>query len=296
MINNEHINKWREYTKQMIKASEEGNFNAMEDLKDLADSEYEAYKSENEYYDNIEESVNFGFANYIVENNVPHLLKNHREVLKEYVNLIKKDKNLSIQYNIIDNLSHCNCIEHVNDYVNEALQLAKKKIDVNTINESNKKLYKFIVDNNLSITNDIDDKLYDLYEACDYILTNKKTLKTLNEHIKQMQVITDYIQNNASVLSESKKNYNVDLNAFNEKYTKLLTTEEQEFVRNVINNKDKTSQQELFESLKDECINELGDSSECQTIREQISSMSYNENSFIEDINKLIEINNIIKQ
>lgn len=297
MINNEHINKWREYTKQMIKASEEGDFNSMEDFKDLADSEYEAYKNEVGYYDNtVEENVNFGFANYVIESNIPQLLKNNKRILKEYVNLIKKDKNLSTQYNMVENILHCNNTEHVNEYINEAFKIAKEKINVDTINESNKKLYKFIVDNNLTVENDVDDNLYNLYEACDYLLTNKKTFKTLNEHIKQRQIVSDYIKNKTSVLDESKTIVNVDIDAFNEKYSKLLTNEEQKFVKNIINNNDKESQKELFEDLKNECITDLNNHSDCDTIKEQISAMDYNETTFIDDINKLIEINNIIKQ
>lgn len=297
MIDNEHINKWREYTKQMIKASEEGDFNTMEDLKDLADSEYEAYKNENGYYENnIEESVNFGFANYIIENNLPQLMKNNKDVLKKYIEMVKKDSNLSAQYTLLENLVNCQDIEYPNEYVQEAVDIAKRKINIESINESNKKLYKFIVDNNLAIQNDINDDLYNLFEACDFILTNKKNLKTLNEHIKQTQIITNFIKEKKPLLKENKVLSNVDIDAFNKKYMKLLTVEEQEFVKNIINKDDKDMKKELFESLKEECITDLGTDTEYSSIKEQILNMPFNEASFVDDINKLIEINNIIKQ
>ena len=87
---NSHLVQWKKLIEASLECFERGDIGEMQKYKDMADSEYEQYMS-NETNEMHNESISFGFGNYIVENNIVRFLKKkNKKALSEYKKIIKE--------------------------------------------------------------------------------------------------------------------------------------------------------------------------------------------------------------
>ena len=123
---NSHLLAWKQYTLKAVDSLEKGSIAEMEKYKSLADDEYSFYK-QNLTNEIQNESISFGFGNYIIENNLTKLVfskdKNNKNLVGEYHKLIKEDKNLITQYFLIDSI------------LNYAIELMKENKENNVDDE-----------------------------------------------------------------------------------------------------------------------------------------------------------------
>ena len=307
---NEHMLAWKKYMELAIQAFETQNMGDMQKYIDLANNEYSQYKNEvNNQVQN--ESISFGFANYIVENNTIKLYVKNKKALKEYAKLLKEDKNLSNEYKLIQSIMNYAKLygkENIDEYVNESVKYIESKIDRNTLNESHQKLIDFIEKNKLSLKNDISDDLYNLFEDVDFLMRNKPNLKNLHERKQCINKIAKFIDENTETLKEDKEsnennnNSLLKLEDFQKKYDNLLNEDEKDLVRSIINSSDEI--EKSFNSFKNECLEKLNETisetdntekkSELGIIKEKVENMEFSKENPSEVIIRLITIKEIL--
>lgn len=300
---NPYIEKWKEYVYEMKDALEQNDFSKYEQMKSMAEQEYEKYKEDTKM---TYECTNFGMAKYVFEDKLPTLFKKNKKAVKEYINTIKEDKNLLAQFHFYKALDNYNCNIDSKDYVNESLKLVSDNINYKTINESNQKLYDIIKKYNIKASAVISDEDLKLYEDCNLVLTHKKKLINLTEITNKVEKIGEYIQNHKKVISEDKKNINTLIEDFDKKYSTLLNEEEKSFVQEIIDAKSgavEFRQEKLFNDFKNECIkivnNLLSESNEdtkenLLTIKENLLNKEFCKENLVKDIAKLMEIREVL--
>lgn len=310
-LNNEHLILWKKYIEESLKYFENGDMSNFQKYKELSDEEYSSYKEESEMSKQME-SITFGFANYIVENNVAKFLKRKdKKSLNEYTKLIKEDKNLSNQFKLVTSLLNNNIVnddEGLMNYIKESISFIENKINRKTLEESNNKLLKFIESHSLILKEDISDDLYELFEDIDFLLKNKKNLSNIHERNKRINsifsIISENNKNKNSINESSEKNDNITLDEFEEKYSNKLNEDELSLIKNIIESDQ--GKKEAFDDYKTYChdkisgmIKECNDTdtlSQLNEIKEKISNMSYDSNNVYNSIIQLIDINDILSE
>lgn len=300
---------WKKYTEKMLNMFEQGNLSEIDKYKNLADQAYNDYKSQLESENDLyQESVSLGLAHYIVEKNLVNILSSNKNILKEWVELIKNDNNLKHQYKLLNKIYSLENNEYTKEIVKECVEETKSNIDLNTIKESKNKLYNFLSDNILMIEEDVQDKIamFEMFDALDELLSNKKTLKNINEYVENINIITNYIKENNNKNVDSEKtniteNVETILDRLEESYDKQLNEDERTFVSKIINGDDNT-----FNQLKEECIDFLDniinecesheDKSEYETLKETIEALTYDKGNIVETANKLLEVKTILSE
>lgn len=161
-------------------------------------------------YDLLNECKNFGIANMRVENSLPKLFIEDKKAIKEYLNLIKEDNNLSAQFQFINSLKNINPekIDYKN-YITECLNIAKQKINLKELNKSNDKIVNFIENKNISLDDEIDNNVKKLYESIHYILSNSQKFNNVIDFNENINYIADYIKEKDKNIKESKEYSNI---------------------------------------------------------------------------------------
>ena len=170
----------------------------------------------------MENNHNIGVINTIFNQNVESLLKtkNGKKIIKEYVNTIKNDKNLSLEYKIFDYIENeATSKEHVIESINILKNIDRKKII-----ESNNKLNNILTNNNILKKIDVINE--NLYKSIDEIIFDKKNVKYIDKKIKAIETIVEHIEKNKNVLKENisdkfeldNLSANIIIKNFNNKY------------------------------------------------------------------------------
>lgn len=252
-------------------------------------------------------NMTFGLMNYIMESNVEKLLKDKKSLIKEYIELIKKDKNLSSQYMFISALQKYNLVNEAKNYINEALSLSSNKINRGGLYESNMKVYKFLKKNHI-IKENIDNENRHFFENCDFLIKNKKKPSNLNQITKVINEASDYIEKHKKIVSESET-HSIDylINEYNQKYSSILNEGEKTLIQEMLNPTERNSEkkEKAFTSLKTECIelvngmiteSSIEDKENLLTLKEGLLSMEYNDENIIKDAAKLLEIKSVLSE
>lgn len=301
--NNKYILQWRELVLKAAKALEEKNFDLYDTLMKEAEIAYSEYKRECAL---TYECTNFGMANYIFEDALPHLFKTNKKAVKDFITTIKEDKNLLYQFQFYKALEKYNKNIDSTNYINEALEIVKNNINQKTLNESNEKLAKLIIKYGIKPSETIPSRSMELFESCDFLFKNKKrltNLTTVNENINR---VVNFTEQNYNSINENKTNIFKLIEDFDKKYGSLLNEEEKDFVKEIMDFKkeDKDNKKEkLFNKFKNECLNTINklisESSEEEkeglyAIKEQIESKQYCDETLVKDMAKLLEIRDIL--
>lgn len=300
---NKNIKTWKENNDNAFKALNEGNLELANKYKKIADKAYKEYCDERialtEHY---EKCANFGKANHIFMTELPKLFKSNQELVKKVTSMIKEDKNLLSQFRFYDALKKFNGSEDSRGYVVESLELASQNIDYKTINESNKKLAKLFVENDLDTLNALTEAEERMYEQGDFVLRNKKTLNNLNEINNAISSISQYVNNHKTVIEESTINVDELINEYNKKYGDVLNEAEQSLVKIISDARAPLAEKKqavLFNKFKNECIDLVNkllkeakedEKTKLNTIKQQLEEKVYNPETIVTDIAKLLEV------
>lgn len=302
--NNKYILQWRELVLKAAKALEEKNFDLYDTLMKEANIAYDEYKRDSAL---TYECTNFGMANYIFEDALPTLFKSNPKAVKEFISTIKEDKNLLYQFQFYKALEKYNKDINSKDYINEALEIVKNKINKKTINESNGKLAKIINAYNIKPIQRIPNENVELYESCDFLFKREKLLTNLREINENINKVVKFTEKYYDFTSEGDtKNLFSMVENFEKKYNSLLNEEEKNFVKEIMDFKqgEKDEKKEkLFNRFKNECLNTINkliseaDSDEKEgllAIKEQIEEKEYCAETLVKDMAKLLEIRDIL--
>lgn len=283
------------------------NLKSIDSLNEAFDNFKKARIHENKMLN--KNNATFGLMNYIMESNLEKLLKSDKKLIKEYIDLVHGDKNLSAQYMLINSLNNYSLDNEGKNYINETLSLINTKLNRKTINESNLKLYKFLKKNNI-INENIDKEIRNLYKNCDYIIKNEKKVSNLNDISKSINEIADYVEKHKKVITENAKNIkSLDkaLNEYNIKYSKILNEDEKELIKEIFNAPETKSakKEKLFNNLRNECVgivnklieeNANNDKEKLLSLKEGLLNMGYQDESLIQDIARLLEMKEVLSE
>lgn len=303
-MENKYINKWSNIINEAKKSLENYDFVSYNRLMEEAKNVVLNFDRDCQL---TYECKNFGITNYIFEDALPSLFKSNKSAVKDFVKTIKEDKNLSTQFNFYKALGRNTKSENAKEYINESLSLAMENINQKTINESNKKLAKILMKYNIKPNDFISEENIKLFEACDYVLTHKKRLSNLNEHNENLNVILEHCMANVTnKVNENKMNLDSLVEDFNRKYSSLLNEEEKSFVKELMDFKsphNEMKKESIFSKFKNECIAEVNKLIESandeereglNAIKNQITDKSYDSNTVVTDLAKLLEIRDIL--
>lgn len=302
MENNRYILQWKDYIAKAEEAMENGHFDEYDDMMKKADEYYKLYKEDSKL---TYECTNFGMANYIFENALPTLFKTNKNIIKEFIETIKNDNNLLVQFKFHNALKNINEGVDKRIYINEALQLLKNNINIKTLNESNKKIFNIIKEHNIRPTSVINEGMLKYFESCDYLFKNNPKLSNLNEINENLNAVIDFC--NYKTNKTSYVDITNMMESFETKYKNILTEEEQSLVKEIMAAKSSQANEnkaKLFNKFKNECIETISslletanndDKEGLQAIQEQLNNMMFCENTLVQDIAKLLEIRDILK-
>jgi hypothetical protein len=302
MENNRYILQWKDYISKASEALENKHFDEYEDMMSKAEEYYKLYREDSKL---TYECTNFGMANYIFENALPSLFKTNKNIIKEFIETIKNDNNLLVQFKFYNALKNINEGVDKRLYINEALQILKKSINVKTLNESNNKLFTIIKENKIRPTSLINESDLKYFNSCDYLFKHNPKLSNLNFINENLNTVIEYCD--YKNINNSTSDFASMMESFEEKYKNILTEEEKSFVKEIIDTKSENAidkKETLFNKIKSECIetlNTLLESSDndekdgLNTIKGQINNMMFCENTLVKDIAKLLEIRDILK-
>lgn len=320
---NTNLEKAESIMKQALKAYGNGNIQEGDVLRESANEFFELYKNElNESKDNMNNPIygktnNFGIIHKIFESNAPELYKTKKgkQIIANYIKIINEDVTLRKQFTFYNEMLSVNDVNNPSMFVNEAVELSPK-FHIKDIVKSNEKLVKFIKDNKLNESIEVDENLISLFESIEFVLTNTKCIKNLSSFINAKANITDYInehiEQSKNSLNESKCSGSLDdfankaLNEFNEKYKDTLNEAEQEFVKELIDAKfnDKTDKRKsIFDKCKNEAISAIntvvvettGDIKEkLLSLKERLLNKNFDDAKLVSDVAEMIEIKNTL--
>lgn len=223
----------------------------------------------------------------------------NKSVFKNYIKTIKNDEILKEQFLIYNNIE--NKVEtdrfKATEYVKESIALLSK-YPKQSIIESNSKLIA-----NVAYEFDVDYDKQGLHEAITTLVFTDKKASTLDAILEATDKIVDYIINNqpkevneglgipnSMLLSLSVEN-------FNEEYKDL--SESEKAIVSVMIESTPEEKEKLFKDTNNECLslvnNRLEESDNISkekllSVKERLLNQTYNNETFVKDITKLLEL------
>lgn len=300
---NKYVRKWQDLCIKLNEAMQKDNFDVADHLMEESIEAYNHYKECCSYKKSNRDKT-FGELNYMLESELVNMFKGNKKALKECTLLIKEDRNLRNAFRFIDALRKYNCDGDSQGYVTESLELANNGIDRKTFRESVNKLSDLLSKYEIGSC-DLDEEAIKYYKACEKALCEEKKLSNLTEYTNSINTIANYIQNHKQEIKESKKS----IEAISEELEKKianLTEEEQSLVKDIIDFKQpmvEARQEKLFNSFKNECLNTINklmmeateeEKDGLNSIKEQLENKTYNKETIVEDIAKLLEIRDVL--
>ena len=158
--------------------------------------------------------------------------------------------------------------------------------------------------NNIIPSDFIDDESKKLYESGNVILTTKRTSNNMLPLAESYDAVCKWMDNH----KDDKKNNGKDVDALVEEFENKLKTNlnesEMSFVQEITDFRSPIAEkrkEKLFNKFKNECISKINDmlkedsdNVELKGLSEQINEMTFNKESIVKDIAKLLEIRDIL--
>ncbi len=310
MDKNKYVKKVKEYTSLINESLENDDFEGYRMAKSLLENVVGKYKVEQ---DLLSESKtdNFGVLNHIIMENLPRLFKGNQNAVKKIMKTIKEDVNLSAQFNYYKLLEEYNedMASHVSpkEYVNNIVNVTKDKCTAKGVLESNRKLSKVLVENDIKPYEMIDADKKQYFDSCQKILVRENTFGNVKSLIESRLIVENYINDNKK---KSDKKDNVNIYEMIDKYNSgkrlSLNEDENDLVAQITAAKSPIAEERkkrLFDNFKNECINKIDklveDSNEedkggLLKLKEQLSSYQFNSDTIVTDIAKLLEIRDVL--
>ena len=250
---------------------------------------------------------NFGVLNHIFEQELPRLFKTNKKAVREVVKLIKEDKNLLNQFNFYKALKEYNSSSVDSEaYLKRLVEEFDNKINHENLccAISNEKLRDTLIENNVFPSDFIDEKDMRLYEDVETLTCSKVLLSNT-------LVILEAEKRVANILNENKKvedaKPKVDaIREFEENMKDTLTESEIDLVKTITSAREpiaEAKREKLFNSYRDECIKKVDEmiasepyNDELKGLKQQIESKTYNKETIVEDMAKLLAIRDVLDE
>ena len=308
MKENKYQKEFSNYIEIMNEALKRNDFGAYNAAKRMLDETIEDNKHENELLSEMKTN-NFGILNHIFEQQLPALFKTNKKAVRDVVKLIKEDSNLKNEfafYNAIKTQykgKAANIVE-AKEVLEKLADISVKGIDQKTVRESNKKLRKVMLENNIIPSDFIDDESRKLYESGHVILTHKKTTANMIPLIESYHTVCQYMENHKNDVIKESKNIDDLISEFEDKMKTNLNESEMSFVQQITDFRSPIAEQrkeKLFNKLKEDCITAItsmlkedSNNEELKGLSSQLNEMVFDKNNIVKDIAKLLEIRDIL--
>lgn len=261
---------------------------------------------------------NIGILNEIFFQNIEEITKrkDFKKIIKEYVDLFKKDKDLNKVYKVFNYIENIKSDNDIKEHVNEAIEYIKD-INKNKIVSLTENFSNFLEKYNITKKEDV--KKESLYESINNLIFYKNDIKNIPVKINSIDNIKKYINENKQNINETHTDSVNEINIsnsdlflklmvekFNNKYKDQLTEEDSEKFKKIINSYRNNSQETIFIENKKECLtsvnNILKEDIDINTkerllaLKENLLEQSFNKETFIEDIASFVELNNTLNE
>lgn len=257
-------------------------------------------------YNNMEN--NLGKLNTIFLQNAHNLFKiDNGRLLKEYVSMIKNDKNLLKEFLVYEYVENTIVGENLKECISESINYLN---DVNkkTLKVLNDKVANFMIENKIEQLEEIKNEK--LYEDIHALIFSPKSLKTINERIEKLNSIIEQIKeikgnsneikNNFEITENSDAFYKFTIDKFNKKYADKLNENELRIFKTITSPKNDMEMATLFEQEKKECLtltneflNEDIDQSTREkllNVKEKLLEQKFNKETYTEDILSFVDL------
>ena len=308
MKENKYQKEFSNYIEIMNEALKRNDFKAYNVAKSMLEETIEDSKQEEALLAEMNTN-NFGILNHIFEQQLPTLIKSNKKAVRDVIKTIKEDKNLLGQfnfYNVVKNQykgDAANLVE-AKEALEKLAEISVKGIDQKTVKESNKKLRKVMLENNVVPTEFVDEENKQLYESGHVILTRKKTTANMIPLIESYHNVCQYMENHKNDAVKESKNLDELIREFEEKLKNNLNESEISFVQQITDFRTPIAEQrkeKLFNKFKNECLEKINamlkedaENSGLIDLSKQINEMTFNKNNIVKDIAKLLEIRDIL--
>lgn len=308
MKENKYQKEFSNYIEIMNEALKRNDFKAYNVAKSMLEETIEDSKQEEALLAEMNTN-NFGILNHIFEQQLPTLIKSNKKAVRDVIKTIKEDKNLLGQfnfYNVVKNQykgDTANLVE-AKEALEKLAEISVKGIDQKTVKESNKKLRKVMLENNVVPTEFVDEENKQLYESGHVILTRKKTTANMIPLIESYHNVCQYMENHKNDAVKESKNPDELIREFEEKLKNNLNESEISFVQQITDFRTPIAEQrkeKLFNKFKNECLEKINamlkedaENSGLIDLNKQINEMTFDKNNIVKDIAKLLEIRDIL--
>ena len=308
MKNKKYQEEFSNYIKIMNEALQKDDYKAYEYVKDMLEEAIDESKHEKALMNEMN-TTNFGVLNHIFESELPTLIKSNKKAVKDVIKTIKEDKNLLNQfsfYNVIKEQYNSNHAEIITpEAVLEKLtKIVSENIDQKTIKKSNKKLRDVMIENNIIPSDFVDEESKKLYENGNVILTTKRTSNNMLPLVESYDAVCKWMDVHKDDKKTEGKNVDALIEEFENKLKTNLNESEMSFVQEITDFRSPIAEkrkEKLFNKFKNECIDKINsmlkedaDNVELKGLSEQINEMTFNKESIVKDIAKLLEIRDIL--
>lgn len=226
---------------------------------------------------------------------------NKKKLFNSYLKIVKESKILKTQYLIYKNISNKYEINDLkaSEYIKENIGLMGEFPLKDIINE-NKKVITLLGEKSKFLERGYSVK--ELHENIDTLITlsRKKTPKNIDKIVESFDYILSYVKSNKPVekneaISESV--LKLAISKFNEKYSNIEETEHK-VLKSIIES-NQNGKKEILRNSINECVDLIDvklNESDIETkdkllkVKDKLLRMSYNDESFIGDISKIIEL------
>ncbi len=312
LLRKKDMNKYKEefsnYIGIMKEALERENFEAYDAAKDMLEESIEECRHEKELAAQLDTN-NFGVLNHIFEERLPDLFVANKKAVRDVIKTIKEDANLMGEFNYYNAIKQykgklAESIEPdtVISKLNEAIVAT---INKDTVNKSNAKLRKVLKEHNIIPNDFIDEEAKTLYESGHNILTKKLNaignVMTIAESNKN---ICDYMNKHKTDVIKEQIDPDKLIKQFKDRMRETLTESEMSFVKEITDWRSPIAEQrkeKLFNKFKNECIEKVDEmlkedagNVELESLKKQLEEQTFNKESIVQDIAKLLEIRDIL--
>ena len=250
---------------------------------------------------------NFGLLNHIFEQELPRLFKTNKKAVREVVKLIKEDKNLLNQFNFYKALKEYNSSSVDSEtYLKRLVEEFDNKINHENLccAISNEKLRDTLIENNVVPSEFIDEKDMSLYEDVETLTCTKVLLSNTLSILEAEKRVANMLNENKKVEDSKPK---VDaIREFEENMRDTLTESEIDLVKTITSAREpiaEAKREKLFNSYRDECIKKVDEmiasepyNDELKGLKQQIESKTYNKETIVEDMAKLLAIRDVLDE
>lgn len=294
------------YASVIAEALSKGDLSTYRAADALLKESVSAYEMEKKLEAQLD-TRNFGVLNHIFEQELPRLFKTNKKAVREVVKLIKEDKNLLNQFNFYKALKEYNSSSVDSEaYLKKLVEEFDNKINHENLccAISNEKLRDTLIENNVFPSDFIDEKDMRLYEDVETLTCSKVLLSNT-------LVILEAEKRVANILNENKKvedaKPKVDaIREFEENMKDTLTESEIDLVKTITSAREpiaEAKREKLFNSYRDECIKKVDEmiasepyNDELKGLKQQIESKTYNKETIVEDMAKLLAIRDVLDE